>query len=210
MEKGTDYTLDGLEDRARAALLACRDYVEGLKLDYVRRWAWRRERDIPVLGFCGMGRAGKDTAAEYYCAVTDVVYPGPASSLILPLVAHVANDTPEHAWRVRHDHREFWIAACHAIRGKDYDMLVKMCLGAGDVAVGIRGRLEFEKCARDGVVDLLVWIDNPRVPADITVEYGPEDCDVVLPNHGSRRELYAKVYKLVEMLRKTCFKREED
>jgi hypothetical protein len=200
-----NYSLDDLEGRAAAARAAHRDYLEGLAARYVERCRWRQERRIIPLGICGMGRAGKDTAAEFLCGHTEMVYPRSASWMALPLVAHMAGVAVERAWAERHQHRSFWINACHAIRGKEYDLLVRMCLGAGDIAVGIRGRLELDEAVRSGVVGLTLWIDNPRVPVDHTVEYGPEDCDLVVPNHGSRLELYARLHKLLRLLHGGAF-----
>ena len=34
------------------------------------------------------------------------------------------------------------------------------------------------------------WIDNPRVRRGSTLTFGPEDCDVVVPNHDSLEEFH--------------------
>ncbi len=192
-----NYSLDGLADRAAAAKDAHAGRLSDTLALYEGRTDHRRRRGIPAFGFCGMGRAGKDTAAEYVCAHTDAVYPRSASWQALPFIAHMIGVSEEEAWNSRHQNREFWIAACHAFRGSDYTLLVRLCLSAGDVAVGIRGRLELAAAVRTGVVDLTLWVDNPRVPKDVTVEYGPEDCDIVVTNHGSITEFYAKLHRLV-------------
>jgi len=200
-----NYTTTDIEARAVAAREAHRDYIADLETKYHQRCDWRKERKILPIGVCGYGRAGKDTAAEYLCAHTDMQYPMSASWVVLPMIAHMIGIPKEEAWKVRHDHREFWIAACHAVRGRDYGFLVRMCLGAGDIAVGIRGRLELDEVARTGVVGMTLWIDNPRVKPDITVEYGPDDCDIMVPNHGSRLDLYARLHKLLRLLHSGAF-----
>ena len=199
--------MSGLKARADLARTAHAGYLRTLEDKYQHRKAWREQFRIPALGIGGMGRAGKDTAAEFLCACTKMIYPGSASQMILPLLTNMVYDDnrdvleesrPSIEQKVfddRHSHREFWIAACHALRGNDYGLLVRMCLGAGDIAVGIRGRLELETVLRDQIITTAMWIDNPRVPHDITVEYGPEDCDVMIPNYGSVLELYAKLRK---------------
>lgn len=197
-----NYNLDGIEDRAKLARVAHCDYISGLLREYDNRCVSRKEKGIIPIGVCGHGRAGKDTAAEFICGHTEAVYPRSASWLVLPLVAHMAGIPPEVAWQERHQHRECWIESCHAIRGKDYTMLIRMCLGAGDIAVGIRGRLELDAAVHQGIVGMTLWIDNPRVPADPTVEYGPDDCDIMVCNGGSRLAFYAKLRKLLSLMGK--------
>jgi hypothetical protein len=203
-----NYSLDDLPERAAKARLAHADYLLGAEERYARRCAWREANHILPIGVCGMGRAGKDTAAEYLCAHAGMVYPQSASWQALPIIAHIIGIPPEAAWADRHQHREFWINACHAFRGKDFGFLVRMCLGAGDIAVGIRGRMELDAVIRAGVVRLTVWVDNPRAPNDPTVEYGPGDCDLMVPNHGSILEFYAKLHKLLRLLRFGVYSKE--
>ena len=195
-----DYSLHNVRERAEEAKLKHQDYIAGLMQKYAERTLWRKSKNVPVIGFCGHGRAGKDTAAEFLCGHTLAVYPGSASSMVLPVVATALGVSPEQAWNERHQHRQFWIEFCHAFRGRDYSLLIRMCLGAGDVAVGVRGRLELEHAVAEGVLGTTLWIDNNRVQPDPTVEYGPEDCDFVVPNHGSRMELYARMRKFIKIL----------
>jgi hypothetical protein len=132
-------------------------------------------------------------------------YPGSCSTLVLPVIAHTLQMSEAQAWAERHDHRQFWIDWCHAFRNPDYTKLVRMVLGSGDVVAGIRGRLEFEAAHREALIDLSVWIDNPRAPADPTVEYGKDDCDLVISNGGSLREFYAKLNRFVSLLEERFF-----
>lgn len=195
-----NYSMDGLDERAREAREAHQDYIVGTMSKYEARCAWRKERKILAIAVLGMGRAGKDTAAEFLCGHTEMVYPQSSSWMALPMIAHMIGISPEKAYEERHQNRKFWINACHALRGREYDFFAKLCLSAGDIAVGLRGRLELDQVVRKSVVDLTIWIDNPRVPADETVEFGADDCDIVIPNHGSRLDLYARLHKLLRLL----------
>lgn len=195
------YTLENITEQVEYARRVHKDYVDSLLQAYEERCTWRQKKNIPVIGFCGFGRAGKDTAAEFLCSHTEAVYPGSASSMMLPLVATAAGVDKDQAWAERHQYRQFWLEFCHAFRARDYSILVRMCLGAGDVVVGTRGRLELEHSVSSRVIHATLWIDNNRVQTDPTVEYGPADCDFVVPNHGSLMELYARMRKLIGMLR---------
>src|SRR5262245_13115051 len=129
-----NYSLERVEERAAEAREVHRTYLEDLDAKYAERCDWRSQKRILTIGVCGYGRAGKDTVAEYLCAHTDMQYPMSASWVALPMIAHMIGIPKEEAWKVRHDHREFWISACHAVRGGDYGFLVRKCLGAGDIA----------------------------------------------------------------------------
>lgn len=197
-----NYSLDGLTQRVLAAKEQHADYLAALLKAYEERSAMRREKQIGVLAFCGYGRAGKDLSAEYLCRLSKghLTYPGSLSQIALPILATAAGDTEEHAWIHRHEVREFWIEACHALRGDDYSLLLRLSLGRGDVVAGVRGLFELDDIRRREIVAGTVWVRNNRVEKDKTVEYDEEDCNCTIVNHGSRLELFARLRNFVGML----------
>lgn len=199
MEQG-NYSLDYLPSRAAASRTRLQDDFTSALDAYHARKAKRKANNTPVIAFLGHGRAGKDTAAEYFCATADLWYAGSSSRVVLPYIADSIGLDEERAWTERHQNRMFWLNWCHAFRGLDYSLLVRMALGIGDVAVGIRGVLELDAVVNNKIVDLTVWVENDRVPVDPTVEYSKDDCDVVLCNNGSRLEFYAKLRKFYATL----------
>ncbi len=196
-----NYSPDGLLDRARLSRERHADYVRTLIDKFADRAAARAARAAPVVAFLGMGRAGKDTAAEYFCVKTGLHYAGSSSSMVLPIIADSIGIPPEQAWAERHQHRQFWIDWCHAFRHDDPALLVRMALGAGDVVVGVRGRIELHTVQQERLIDYSVWVDNPDVPVDPTVEFVEADCDFSIPNHGAYTDLYRRIDVLVRMLR---------
>lgn len=195
----SNYSFDDLAERALAAKVAKATYLARLEEEYVRRCENRKQRGIPAVAFCGHGRAGKDTSAEYVCKRLGLVYPKSASWQALPLVAHMAGVPAERAWDERHENRVFWIHACNALRVGDMTLLGRLCLGAGDVLAGPRGLPEFREYRRVGTIDWAVWVDRD-VPVDPTMEFIAQDCDFVVPNHGTLDELYAKWDRLLPLL----------
>lgn len=198
--KEGDYSFHTLSYRVAAALDAHRGYIDEMEEKYLIKRAERQRRGIPTLAILGMGRAGKDTAAEYVCARTGLTYAGSSSNRLCKFVAHCAGLGEEQAFAERHQHRDFWVTVGNLVRGTDLLLLVRIALGWGDMAVGLRGGPEVRGCKTAGVVDCRVWIDNPRVPPDFTVEFAAADCDLVVPNHGSLDEFHAQLRKLLPPL----------
>lgn len=199
--KMADYTMANLAERAELALDFHRDYVDKSLAAYKERSLRRLDLGIPPLAVLGMGRAGKDTAASYLGAYTQLHYAGSSSNRLCRFVAHAAGVAEDQAFAERHEHRAFWKALGHEVRRRDNTLLCRLTLAHGDFALGLRGQEEVHACLRDGVVVAALWIDNPRVPADPTVEFSAADCDLSIPNHGSFRELYRKLDCLARLLR---------
>lgn len=200
MTGGGNFSLDGLEDRVAGALDACRDYVADRLGAYEDRCVWRRQRGVRVLALCGYNRCGKDTAAAYLGRLGPAVYAGSSSSAAMPILARVLGVSVAEATAARQDHLDFWIAAFHELRRHDLMFTLKLSLGQGDYAVGIRGAVELDGAIAAGVVYRSAWIYNYRAGPNPTVEYGPADCDLGLPNHGSLLEFYACLRRFAALL----------
>lgn len=178
-----DYSLNNLKERAALALADLRSLVDDLESSYVTRTDIRKKSGIPHISLVGMGRAGKDTAAAILCEQTGLISPQSSSLVVAPFIAHMVGESVNTIYPVRHSYREFWRAACDALRADDPSRLARFCLATCDIVIGIRGGREFAEVNATGIVDLSVWIDNNRVPVDPTVEFTREDCDVVIDNH---------------------------
>ena len=194
-----DYSFDRLEERAAAALEHHREYVERLERGYEHRSKVRKKYGVPALAILGMGRAGKDTAGEFLAEKFSLA-PAISSSLnALPLAAHMAGVRSEKDYTAfyteRHQNRVFWIHALHALRRGDLTRLARWCLGACDLAIGLRGKEEFAAVMREGVCDLSVWVHRD-VPVDPTVEFTREDCDVVVDNTTSLERFHERLTRL--------------
>lgn len=194
----SDYTVvsaDVFNKLAMSAYEANKSYIDSLNNAFRDRQRLRKDATTPVVAFCGWGRAGKDTAAQWWCKTAGLLYSGSASKIVNPLVAHMAGDDPEHCFSVRHENKDFWIEACHALRRLDLTLLIRMALGAGDVLVGVRCGKELHEARRLGMFDYSIWISR-MVPRDKTVEYGEKDCDTTVNNDGSVSALYERIERL--------------
>jgi len=179
----------------------CSAYLQDLEARYSDRCSSRNAINLPVIAFCGHGRAGKDTAAAWFGASTAIEYCGSVSSAVCPLVANALEQPTDVAFAERHEDRQYWFEFCNELRRCDPTLLVRMTLGLGDVVAGIRGDIEFQACVQKGLVDLTVWVENPSVDIDPTLEYTRADCDIVIDNCTTKVQFYRKLQKLAEILR---------
>ena len=63
---------------------------------------------------------------------------------------------------------------------------------------GVRDKIEVLAARNEGLVDLIVWIENKNVPADPTLKFGPEDCDIIIQNSGSLDSFYDKLCRFAK------------
>ncbi len=143
------------------------------------------------LAIVGYGRSGKDTAGLFLGQITHLNYVGSTSDVVRPLIAKDLGISEEEAWATRHQNREYWKKWCDNYRKDDPAKIAKESLKHGDMVVGIRGREELEAVQAQGLVDLTIWIANPRVEKDPTVDFEISYADIVIYNDSD----YATFYK---------------
>lgn len=195
-----DYLDRNVEKDVDKALKHEKDYISVLLQDSLKR---RSRRIAPTLAFCGHGRAGKDLGAEWLGHNYHIDYGGSLSEIVCPLIACALNKPPAECFNTRHNDRDYWYRFCNILRKDDPTLLCKMLLAKADIIVGIRGAIELEACAAEGLVDLSIWVENPRVEKDPTLEYTAHDCDIVVPNAGSKLAYFSKLRRLAESLNLT-------
>jgi hypothetical protein len=146
--------------------------------------------------FCGHGRAGKDTACEMLATVTTLRNAGTTSKYLAAYVADKLGVPIEVAYASRHESRELWYRLGNELREKGASTLVRMALEHGEITGGIRDLAEIRAVRSEGLVDLIVWVDNCRVEHDPTVKFDEQDCDLILPNHWSLNDLRTRIERL--------------
>jgi len=187
-----NYSLRNLEARAATAREVHRNYISKLEQAYVSAGERREAQKIPPILIVGKGRSGKDTSAEFLAGLYNLPETKSASLIIAPLVASMVGLPEDVVYKDRHSKTDFWIKACHAIRGSDLPCLARWCLGTGDIVIGLRGKEEFVSVMQNRICELSVWIER-NVPADYTVEFLRRDCDVVIENNEELSQLYRRL-----------------
>jgi len=155
---------------------------------------------VPVLAFCGYGRAGKDTAAEWFRDHTPLKFAGGCSWTVLPHIAKDLGLSVEEAFRRRHEDRRYWYNWCNEYRRDDPARIIRESLVHSDMVCGVRDVIELIAGKAEGLIDLAVWIDRP-VPLDPTVTYSVEDCDIIVRNYEGLDAFFKRLERLAKALR---------
>lgn len=153
---------------------------------------------MKTIAFVGMGRAGKDTACAYLAQITTLRNAGTTSKYLCQYMADKLGLPYDEAYARRHESDEMrlkWYHGGNELREKGPTTLVRMALEHGEITGGMRDGVEVRAARDEGVVDLIVWVENPRVPKDPTVMFGPEDCDLTVLNTGTLYEFHRRLYR---------------
>lgn len=143
--------------------------------------------------FCGHGRAGKDTACEYLAEITFLRNAGTTSKYLTKYVAAKKGIPEEEAYATRHQERELWYHTGNEVREQGPTTLIREALKHGEITGGIRDLEEILAARRENVVDLIVWVQNDRVPADPTVKFTSREADLVIENNWGLEEFHERI-----------------
>lgn len=157
------------------------------------------------LAICGLGRAGKDTAAEFLATCTPLRYVAGtslwAADMVYDRMAKLGHTYAGsmQCWQDRHNHRELWRDIIVEYNRNDPVQLYKDCLAEQDILTGIRAKHEQEACKKAGLAELWLWIDRPGC-VDVTCEVTPDDCDLTIRNYGTLEDFYARLQRFASVL----------
>ena len=147
----------------------------------------------PKLAIVGYGRSGKDTAGIFLAKITDLKYNGSTSNVALPYIAKELNLPEEKVWAARHANKDYWKKWADEFRKDDPTRLTYEASLHADMIIGIRGKEELLATQAAGLVALTLWIENPRVPVDTTVDFDQSYADVVICNDADYSAFYRRL-----------------
>ena len=154
----------------------------------------------------GHARHGKDCTAAYIQDELGLTFESSslfaAEAAVIPYLAQrgVHYDTVHDAYQDRHQYRAEWKQAISEYNTPDKSRLTKELLSAYDMYVGMRAADEF--AASKHLFDLTIWVDaSKRKPPEPTCGIKPEDCDLVILNNGTERELQTKVKRICRWIK---------
>jgi hypothetical protein len=156
---------------------------------------------VKTIGLLGFGRSGKDCGLEYLASITTLRNAGTTSKYLAQYVADKLGLPVEEAYARRHESNEMrtiWYNYGNELREQGAATLIRMALQHGELTGGFRDKAELIAAREEGLIDLLVWVENYRVHVDPTVMFLPSDCDIIIHNGGSLDEYHNRLYRLAK------------
>lgn len=148
----------------------------------------------------GHGRAGKDEAGEYLAKITNLKFAGTTSLYLAKYVAKELGRSEAEVYATRHADRDEWYRIGNELRLNDPGVLVRESMENGDIIGGVRDIEEVVYCRENNVVDLIVWIENNRVPVDPTLKFTSREADIIIQNNWGLGEYHGRLRRLAKSL----------
>jgi len=159
-----------------------------------------KNEHLPKIAICGPGLCGKDTAVDWLAKHT-ILRPGRSTSeIIAPIIAKKLGLSVEVAFSRRREDRHHWYEAGRSLRSEDPAFLVREAMHGAQITSGLRVAEEVLASRAEGIVDVFIWI-NRDVPADPTMKFGSELCDITIENRGSLDRFYSRLSALARLAR---------
>lgn len=114
----------------------------------------------------GSGRHGKDSVAEILQEKYGISYMSSSyacAEVLKPVLDQIngVKSADEH-FEERHNHRMLWKELICLYNHSDKAALAKYILSKTDMYVGMRSVLEYNECIRQGVFDIILYVDASR------------------------------------------------
>jgi len=151
----------------------------------------------------GNARHGKDTFTEILAENFDFKFKSSsqaASDIFLydELKDKYGYKTPEECFVDRMNHRGEWYDSICDYNKDDKSRLAKGILELADCYVGMRDRGEIEECMKQGLFDLVVWVDaSDRLPLEGSDSFNiDKSCaDIIISNNSTLKVFREKVIR---------------
>lgn len=158
----------------------------------------------------GHARHGKDTFAELLNEMFGFKFKSSSQAaadifLFDALKDKYGYETPEQCFEDRVNHRAEWYNMICDYNKEDKAKLAKGILTLTDCYVGMRDRGEIEECLRQGLFDLVIWVDaSERLPLESADSFNIDKtcADIIIPNNGTFEQFKEKVARIGKILLK--------
>ena len=158
-----------------------------------------------VIGHC---RHGKDSLAEILNEEFGYTFESSSQSAANIFLYDLLKDkygykTPEECFEDRVNHRQEWYEAICEYNKDDKAKLAKGILERSDAYIGMRDREEIVESLRQGIFDLVVWVDaSERLPMEDASSFNiDKSCaDIIIENNNDYESFKKSVIRLGKTL----------
>jgi len=162
------------------------------------------KEDKPKFLIIGAARHGKDSLAEILNEEFGYTFESSSQSAANIFLYDLLRDkygytTPEECFEDRVNHRQEWYEAICDYNKDDKARLAKGILGRSDCYVGMRDRAEINECMKQGIFDLIIWVDaSDRLPMEDASSFNIDKtcADIIVENNGTYEQFREKVIRL--------------
>lgn len=165
---------------------------------------------FPKLLILGPARWGKDTFAEILHKEMGLKYQSSSQAaadiFIYDALKPIYNyQTAEECFEDRVNHRAEWYNLICDYNKDDKVRLAREILKTSRCYVGMRDRAEIDECLRQGLFDLIIWVDaSKRLPLENPDSFNIDiSCaDIIVDNNGTLEEFKKRVLRLGAVISK--------
>lgn len=166
---------------------------------------------LPKLLLIGSARWGKDSMAEILQEHFDLKFKSSSQAAADIFIYDALKEkygytTPEECFEDRVNRRAEWYQLICDYNIEDKARLAKDILKHTDCYVGMRDSREIKECLKQGIFDLVIWVDaSDRLPPEDKSSFNIDksDADIIIENNGTYDEFKDKVIRLGKSLLKT-------
>lgn len=166
------------------------------------------ENKTPKLLIISHKRWGKDTLAEILNENFGLKFKSSSQSAADIFIYDELKDkygykTPEECFEDRMNHRPEWYRMICDYNKDDKAKLAKGILEHSDCYVGMRDREEIDECVKQGLFDLIIWVDaSQRLPEEDKDSFNIDKtyADIIIDNNGTLDDFKKRVIRLGKTL----------
>lgn len=166
-----------------------------------------KKKQIKIL-IIGSARHGKDSLAEILEEEYNLGFKSSSQAAAEIFIYSVLKEvhkykTPEECFEDRVNHRAEWHQLISDYNKEDRARLAKGILEHSDCYVGMRCHKEIAECRKQGLFDLVVWVDaSERLPKEGKDSFNIEksNADLIIENNGTLEEFEEKVKRIFSII----------
>lgn len=162
----------------------------------------------PSILVLGSARHGKDTFAEILKAEFGLRFMSSSQASSEIFLYDLLKDKYGYSNSVecfedRVNHRDEWYNAICEYNINDRARLAKKILEFSQCYVGMRDRAEVNECIKQGLFDIIIWVDgSERLPLEPKTSFNiDKSCsDIIVDNNGTEAEFKERTIRLGKLL----------